>query len=266
MKISVRFTLLYIGIAFMCLALTNISDALEPTSFAAIWTLDEGAGDKVADMSGNGYDGAFASGEPQWVKGKFGMALDFDGVDDWVEMNDPVVKETVDFTMGCWVNPGDTQKTWTNILSSHQEPPRRGISFEQIENNVNLFGVALGDGTNWAGAENFRVQLITGEWNHMVVVRSGDQGTWYLNGEVAVAEKYASGDPVVAATSNFRIGNWVLGGREFNGTVDEVFLINEALSADQVKTIMSNGIIATETAVSPAEKTATTWGRIKRAH
>ena len=266
MKISVRLILLCISVVFMSLALTQISDALKPTDFVAIWTLDEGSGDKVTDMSGNGYEGAFASGEPKWVAGKFGMALDFDGVDDWVEMNDPVVKETVDFTMGCWVNPGDTQKTWTNILSSHQEPPRRGISFEQIENNVNLFGLAAGDGTNWMGAESFRVQLKTNEWNHMVAVRSGEDGTWYLNGEMIVQAKFASGDPIVAATANFRIGNWVLGGREFNGVVDEVFLINEALSADQVKAIMSNGVIATETAVSPADKTATTWGKIKRAH
>ena len=59
----------------------------------------------MTDASGNGHDGAFASGEPQWVDGKFGKALSFDGVDDWVEMNDPVVGEPVDFTIGCWVNP-----------------------------------------------------------------------------------------------------------------------------------------------------------------
>jgi hypothetical protein len=239
--------------------LTGVSYAqIDMEGVVAIWLLDEGEGDRVTDSSGNGHDGGFASGEPEWVDGKFGKALSFDGVDDWVEMDAPVVVDTVDFTMGCWVNPGDTQKTWTNILSSHQEPPRRGISFEQTENNVNLFGCAIGDGTNWAGVGD--VQLNTGEWNHMVIVREGNRGTWYLNGAVDEEVELASADPVVAATSNFRIGNWVLGGREFNGIVDEAFLFSRALSGDEVASIMNKGAI---TSVSPAGKTAAAWGRIK---
>jgi hypothetical protein len=224
-KTFVNLTFLYITLVFAMLVFTSVSSvALDMTGVVAIWLLDEGDGDRVEDASGNGNDGGFASGEPEWVDGVFGKgtALSFDGVDDWVEMDAPVVIDTVDFTMGCWANPGNSQKTWTNILSSHQEPPRRGISFEQSENNVNLFGIAIGDGPNWAGVGT--VQLEEGEWNHMVFVREGDEGTWYLNGEVDETGILASDDPVAAATSNFRIGNWVLGGREFNGMVDEAFL------------------------------------------
>ena len=160
------------------------------------------------------------------------------------------------------MNPGETQKTWTNILSSHQEPPRQGISFEQIENNANLFGVAVGDGTTWAWPE-LNAQLTTNAWNHMVAVREGDQATMYLDGAIVGTGVFASGDPVVAATSNFRIANWVLGGREFNGIVDEVFLVNDALSLDQIQTIMDNGLLGSATAVSPTRKAATAWGKIK---
>ena len=251
---------LCISLVFTLLVLTSYAQ-VDMTGVVAIWLLDEGTGDRVTDASGNANDGGFASGEPQWVDGKFGKALSFDGVDDWVEMDAPVVVDTVDFTMGCWANPGETQKTWTNILSSHQEPPRRGISFEQIENNVNTFGIAIGDGENWAGAGD--VQLNTGEWNHMVFVREGNQGTWYLNGAAGEMVELASGDPVVAATSNFRIGNWVLGGREYNGMVDEVFIFNRALSGDEVTSIMNVGIMGVPSSVSPAGKTAAAWGRIK---
>ncbi|MBM3242270.1 hypothetical protein FJZ31_38875, partial [Candidatus Poribacteria bacterium] len=127
--IIVRLTILCLGLAFASLLFISVSDAqLDMKGVVAIWLLDEGKGNKVTDASGNAHDGGFKSGEPKWVDGMFGKALSFDGVDDWVEMNAPVVVDTVDFTMGCWVNPGKTQKTWTNILSSHQEPPRRGIS------------------------------------------------------------------------------------------------------------------------------------------
>ena len=93
-------------------------------------------------------------------------------------MDNPVVtlKDMVDFSMGCWSNPNDQQRTWTNILSSHQEPPRRGISFEMINNDLNTFGIALGDGPNWAGGGG-TVQLKTGVWNHFAFVRRGIGGT-----------------------------------------------------------------------------------------
>ena len=121
----VRSSLLCLGVLVACLAFTNVSDAVKMDEVVAIWTLDEGAGEKVGDSSGNGNNGEFKSGAPQWVDGKFGSALRFNGGDaedgDWVEMDAPTIVDTVDFSMGCYVNPGDSQKTWTNILSSHQE-------------------------------------------------------------------------------------------------------------------------------------------------
>ena len=43
------------------------------------WRLDEGTGTTVADVSGAGHNGFFAEGTPEWVEGKFGKALKFDG-------------------------------------------------------------------------------------------------------------------------------------------------------------------------------------------
>ena len=230
----------------------------------AIWLLDEGSGVDVEDFSGNDNGGAFAQGKPKWVDGKFGKALEFDQ-QSWVTMNNPVVtvKDMVDFSIGCWANPENSQKTWTNILSSHQEPPRRGISFEMIENNTNLFGIAIGDGPNWAG--NGRVQLKTRAWNHMVFVRTGNKGKWYLNAKNQGRYDLASDNAVVPATSNFRIGNWVLGTREFNGKVDESFVFSRALEDEEVESIYKRGFENAQ-AVSSKDKAATTWGKIKSWH
>ena len=121
MKITVfRLISLCISLIFASLILPSIGDAaLDLKDVVAIWLLDEGTGSDVKDSSKNGHDGAFASGKPAWVNGKFGKALSFNGQNDWVAMNAPVVVNTVDMTMGCWAKPGrDTQKTWTNILSS----------------------------------------------------------------------------------------------------------------------------------------------------
>ncbi|MDE0298161.1 MAG: LamG domain-containing protein [Candidatus Poribacteria bacterium] len=257
------FLLLSCG-ALLC---TNLAEAqLDSDGALAIWLLDEGKGVDVEDSSGNDNGGAFEQGQPEWVDGKFGKALEFDQ-QSWVAMNNPVVtvEGMVDFSIGCWANPGDSQKTWTNILSSHQEPPRRGVSFEMFEDQTNFFGIAFGDGENWIGGG--WAQLKAGVWNHMAFVRTGNMGTWYLDGEQSMEVRLLSDNPVFPATSNFRIGNFVLGGREYNGAVDDAFLFERALSADEIKDIVDNGIAAaladTGTAVDPRDKASVTWGQIK---
>ena len=48
------------------------------------WKFDEGQGDVVVDSSGNENDGE--TWDAQWVKGKFGTALAFDGQGAYVSL------------------------------------------------------------------------------------------------------------------------------------------------------------------------------------
>ena len=52
----------------------------------AYWKLDEGSGDTAYDSSGNGYDGTIYGAI--WTTGYSGYALDFDGVNDYVDFSD----------------------------------------------------------------------------------------------------------------------------------------------------------------------------------
>ena len=49
------------------------------------WALDEGTGSTAADAGNNGNSGTL-NGNPQWVAGKMGNALQFDGSGDYVEV------------------------------------------------------------------------------------------------------------------------------------------------------------------------------------
>jgi len=62
------------------------------------WPLDEGSGRLVIDSTGNGYDGTF-QGDPQWVEGIYGGALEFDGVDDYVIHTLPSARNYDNFTV-----------------------------------------------------------------------------------------------------------------------------------------------------------------------
>ena len=150
-KTVVRLTFFCVGLVFTSLVLTSISDAeIDMTGARAIWLFDEGEGDTTSDISGNDFHATLVNG-PVWTDGKFGAGVSFDGADDYVEANAPVVVETVDFTMGLWLNPGETQSQWANVLSSHGSDPGppeicRGMSIEQVSDSANLFYFIAGGG------------------------------------------------------------------------------------------------------------------------
>ena len=87
--------------------------------------------------------------------------------------------------------------------------------------------------------------------------------THYLNGEVSAEGNAQRDTPYAPATLNFRIGNWsVFEGRGYNGTVDDVFLFERALSHDEILNLMDTGF-SFQIAVSPARKISAVWGGIK---
>jgi len=68
-------------------------------SLVGWWTLDEGEGTIAVDWSGNGKHGAF-QGDPLWVDGLDGGALEFDG-DDYVDTGN--TQDLAKWTIACWV-------------------------------------------------------------------------------------------------------------------------------------------------------------------
>ena len=276
----VKFKLLYIVCFCVSLALTSTSHAQRvrfTKNLVAMWLFDEGDGKRVIDSSGNKHDGKFANGEPQWVEGKFGTALEFRGGEDndWVEIGRPVVVNSVNFSFGCWMKPGRPQHNHANLFGGRdggaEEEGARGITFAQNELSLNKFRVVIGGVFNWQGQGDPRhaVKLKTEEWNHIVFVRQGREGTWYLNGEPDRKKKkgfyinLGSGNPVNSSIKNFRLGNSIWDeGRAYKGIVDEAFIFERALSQETIQSIMHKGIEKTQ-AVDPWDKIATLWGQVK---
>ena len=64
--------------------------------------LDEGTGTIAHDTSDNGNDGSLYNGVA-WVDGKYGKALSFDGVDDYVQVPHNASLAPPNITLSCWV-------------------------------------------------------------------------------------------------------------------------------------------------------------------
>src|SRR3989338_5343069 len=60
----------------------------QTSGLVGYWTFDEGAGTTANDSSGNNNTGTLTNG-PTWTTGKIGQALNFDGVNDYVDLGFP---------------------------------------------------------------------------------------------------------------------------------------------------------------------------------
>jgi alpha-galactosidase len=218
--------------------------AFRCSGMLARWRLDDGKGDLAVDSSGSGHHAALAGarGGPAWTRTARGMALSFDGVDDYVEADTFLPDLAMPFSIALWVNPAAAQVEHADILGNHGEP-YVGISIQQDKTNTNSFGFGFGDGKKWQGAGC--AQLKAGQWQHLAVVCGGQEAVLYLDG----AEKCrgpGKGPLEPNPNQNFKLGQGYHSGRYFHGLLSDVRIYARALSAEEV------AALAKETGAPPA--------------
>jgi len=203
---------------------------MELPSPVAHWTFDDGAGAVALDSSGNGNDGVLI-GDPQWVPGKIGGALELDGDGDFVDCGDsPVFDIPVDITVATWVNIAQFDKNWQAIIT-------KGDSSWRLHRSSSSSNIAWGT----TGVEPLDLTSVTAiddaEWHHLAGVYDGAQKLLYIDGLLDVSAD-ATGN-ISSNAYNVNIGeNGEPMGRYLTGLVDDVRIYNVALSAAQIGEII----------------------------
>jgi len=134
-----------------------------PADLLVHWTLEEGSGTTVFDISGNGYDGEF-SAEPQWVEGHGGgSALQFDGVDDFVVYSFDLTQTFATFSVALWVK-ADTlgQPNYCSPFSSHF-PNTAGFQVDVDGGNPGNYRINPNSGNQ------FVFGTVTLDWKHLAL-------------------------------------------------------------------------------------------------
>jgi hypothetical protein len=245
----------------------GISSAkIDPKTCVGMWLFDEGSGAIAKDSSGNKNDGTLNNG-PKWVDGKFGNALKFDGVDDYVNLPATTSNNWEGITMEAWV--------WLNLL-----PPELPASYGEIHgSNQDLYDMYEDKGNNelrckfatTVSAERPGIptaQLQKNQWLHISGTYDSvaGQAKIYLNGQLKDTHNLTG---FINGLQYSSIGAQGGPGGPFtdflNGLIDEVALFNVVLTADDINNIMNNGLSRALgiTAVSLSDKLTTTWAAIK---
>jgi len=208
------------------------------------WMFDEGSGDVAFDISGNGNDGTINGA--QSVPGVGGSALEFDGVDDYVET--PITDVPVDGTVAAWINTtlGDVRQA---VLSSHNsEEFRLQLNYRPGTGGATpgFLGLNVLYGTLTAYVD-IGSEMYDGSWHHVAFVWEGaSPGTIraYWDGqEKAVTYGSQNAWP---GNSN-RSAVHVIGREDLNnnnyffaGQIDDVRMYDHALSEIEIQAVMNN--------------------------
>ncbi len=197
----------------------------------AAYGFDE-AGDVLAlDTSGNGNDGVL-SGPTRTSAGKFGSALSFDGINDWVTVDDHATLDlTSGMTLEAWVKPSALSGWRTALIKeaasglayalyAHDSSPRPA-AYIRIGGDLTTPGSAA---------------LPTNAWTHLASTYDGTRLRLFVNG---VETSTAVSGSIEQSARPLRIGGNALWGEYFSGLIDEVRVYNRALSAAEIQADMN---------------------------
>jgi hypothetical protein len=197
------------------------------------WKFDDGSGSIAKDSSGNDNSGVLEN-NPTWTEGKYGGALSFNGINNSVELPQGLITNTIPISISVWF-----QTTSYGVVIGYQS--------EEYPNAVN-YDPAIYVGTDgqlrgelWTGTVSpitttFKVN--DGDWHHAILVGNTSTQSLYLDGnligtltgteeDVDMGINYVGlsrwdGWPSTSGTWGF-----------FNGTIDEVQILNTALAPSQ---------------------------------
>lgn len=226
-----------------------------PVGLAAHWPLD-GVSDlpvglghsrlaRAPDRSGNQNHSLlqFMSSD-DWISGRMGNMLDFDGGNDHtVTAHTDLGDGATELTQSVWISP-DSQGGWRGILTT-----------KNANDGSQYFGLnSTGYGVNAIEFRslNARVQSLDysipfTSWTHVVGVwKSGQVFKLYLNGvEAALDPGNSAASP---PSGSVDVDAWyigadrLIGGRYFNGRIDDVSLWTRALNAAEILELYRLGI------------------------
>jgi len=203
--------------------------AVSDPSLVGWWKLDEGMGSIAVDWSGHEVHGSFR-GNPQWVNGYDGGALELDGRGDYVDFGNPQ-----DWPSGTSARSMCGWAKTDSIAPGYRWIAAYGLNITSQAMFIGMLGDDLLGG-GYGGDDVFWYDFWEVDvWHHICLTYDGTTARLYVDG-VEVAAEAKTWDLVL---SRAHIGRQVNDAAEFwDGTVDDVRIYNKTLTEEEIKQAM----------------------------
>ena len=199
------------------------------SALAAYWKFDETSGTTALDSSGNGNNGTLV-GDPKWVAGKFGGALEFNG-NDYVNCgNGPAIQLRNQMTIAFWFKVQAFSSNWEAFLAKGDGAYRASSAGSGKATHMGITAGNFFDGT---------IIVTDNQWHHWCGTYDGTTAKIFVDGKLDAQRTYGGqiGD---SRSYNLYIGeNSQAPGRFLHGLMDEVRLYNRALTDVEIMDVMA---------------------------
>ncbi|MEM5814986.1 MAG: LamG domain-containing protein [Candidatus Aenigmatarchaeota archaeon] len=217
-----------------------------PENLVLYLTFDEGNGNIAYDYSGNNNHGILYNGSiicsgldcPNWVDGKFGKAIQFDGINDYVEIPHNNVFNSFNLTIALWLYrySANNYESWRGIVSKGW---KSGFGLYTLSIYYLGFYMKKPD-FSWE-MRSYNLGKVD-EWIHLVVTWDGTNLNWYENGVLRKTESLP-GYSIEVGSSPINIARDPIETyRTSQIKVDEVKIYNRTLSELEIKFLYEQGL------------------------
>ena len=199
----------------------------------------------AVDVSKYGNNGTLMNGAAWNSSGKYGKALSFDGVNDYVDAgNNASLNLPKDFSLEAWIKPAAVPSGNGGGIITKASDYSLGNSYNLfIDSQKPVFHWTNSDGTKYTtSAATTSIQVNT--WMHLVVTKEGNTAKLYVNSILEDTDTYSGTSKIVTTTTKIGAYEKNIQGQYyvFNGTIDEVRIYNRSLSAAEIQQHYSSNL------------------------
>lgn len=220
------------------LVLFNLGISHGDQSIIAHWNFNGSNGDSAYDISGNNNHLRLYNGVT-WTKTGNGYGIQLDGEDDIcmaaskANLNGFTALTAEAVFM---ITKYNTKDQFTVIVDKWGPAGSLDDSWacDLYNKNVNgLYGIIVGESKYRKLYSHNKLPLNT--WIHLVLVWTGDNLTFYVNGKQDVSCAVNGISAIKSTDASIRVGNGADMNNGFCGIIDNIILYNYALSPDTIK-------------------------------
>ena len=231
-------------------ALATTDSCVSPPPQMVSWWPGDGNANDIQDSNNATLEGGTAFGA-----GEVGLAFDFNGSNQYVQIPNSASLEPQQLTVDAWVyvrSLSDLDPLGSDVIFSKDLTSSDGISYALLASTPGLppntrlpcgstagcfFGVVAFTSGGFSGVGS---SFEFNQWYHVAMTWDGNAVTLYVNGNLILSLP-ALPDTIHYDSNNAAIGRHSTGGGSFNGRIDEVELFNRALSASEIQSIFNAG-------------------------
>lgn len=213
---------------------TQAASTIVP-GLVASYSFNEASGTTIVDASGRGNNGTI-SGATRNAAGKSGAGIDFDGINDFITVNDaPSLDLTTGMTLEAWVRP-TVSTAWRTVILKERPGQLTYALYSSTDTNRPSGHVFIGGDREVRGSS----QLPVNTWTHLATTYNGSAIVIYVNGVVAGT---AARTGLISTSNNpLRIGGNAVWNEYYQGRIDEVRVYNRSLTQAEIQADMNTPI------------------------